>query len=433
MSSKFNKELQILVKDKVISPELADKIEQYYATKNLGKPNRLFTIFGIFGALLVGSGIILMLAHNWDDFSKITKTVLAFIPLIVGQFMAGFSILKEKSSTWKEASGTFLFFAVGACISLISQIYHIPGELESYLLTWIVLCLPLIYVLRSNAVALLVLILSTYYAIEIGVWNYRNTQTPWLYIVFLLAGIPHYWNLLKNRISGNTATIFNWMIPISVTIALSAFVGNAGNLGFLMYIAIFGLLYNVGKLAVFDKIRTLRNGYLIIGSLGTVISLMVFTFRWIWDDLINGFNYSSQELYVALALLIIAFATLGYTAFKRGFKKTNLFQVAFVLFWIVYFLFSTSVIMPVILINVLVFALGISAIKIGVDKFNFGILNYGLLIISTLIICRFFDTGMSFVIRGILFVLVGTGFFVTNYIMLKKQQKFKKQIKDLQV
>jgi len=64
MGSRFNKELKTLVKDKVISPELADKIEQYYVTKDIGKPNRLFTIFGVLGALLIGSGIILMLARG---------------------------------------------------------------------------------------------------------------------------------------------------------------------------------------------------------------------------------------------------------------------------------------------------------------------------------------------------------------------------------
>jgi len=53
---------------------------------------------------------------------------------------------------------------------------------------------------------------------------------------------------------------------------------------------------------------------------------------------------------------------------------------------------------------------------------HFGILNYGLVIITALIFCRFFDTNMSFVIRGLLFVLVGVGFFAANYVMFKKQK-----------
>ncbi len=433
MSSKFNKELQTLVRDKVISPELADKIEQYYATKDVGKPNRLFAIFGVFGALLVGAGIILMLAHNWDDFSRATKTILAFVPLLIGQLIAGYAILKEKSNAWKEASGTFLFFAVGACIALISQIYNIPGELGSYLLTWIVLCLPLIYLLRSHAVTLLIIILSTYYAVEVGLWNYRSRQTPWLYFVFLLGVIPYYWMLLKRNVSSNAVTIFNWILPGSIAIALSAFVGRDGTLGFIMYITLFGLLYNIGRLLIFKELRTLRNGYLIIGSLGTVICLLIFTFKWVWDELPGTSDYGSQSWYIALILFVIAIAMVGFKIWKNGIKAINLFQVAFIGFWVVYFAFSDIGVLPVVLMNMLVLTLGISAIKIGADKFNFGILNYGLLIISVLIACRFFDTAMSFVIRGILFVLVGAGFFVTNYIMLKRQQKIKKQLKDLQV
>ncbi|MBQ0737072.1 DUF2157 domain-containing protein [Aquimarina celericrescens] len=433
MGSKFNKELKTLVEDKVISPELANKIEQYYATKEVAHPNKLFMVFGIFGALLVGSGIILMLAHNWDDFSKITKTILAFIPLLIGQFLVGFSILKEKTNTWKEASGTFLFFAVGACMALVSQIYNIPGDLGSYLLTWILLCLPLVYLLRSNAVALLIVILSTYYTLEVGVWNYRSTQTPWFYVVFFLAILPHYLILLKNKIASNTVAIFNWILPSSIAIALGAFIGNTGNLGFVMYITLFGLLYNIGRLSVFKELRTLKNGSLIIGSVGTVVSLMIFTFRWIWDEYPKMFTYDIQELYISLTLFFITVGVFGYSFWKRGLEAINLFQVAFVIFWITYFFLPGIEIVPVVLMNLLVFALGLSAIKIGADKFNFGILNYGLLIISILIICRFFDTGMSFVVRGILFVLVGTGFFLTNYIMLKRQQKIKKQLNDIQL
>jgi uncharacterized membrane protein len=425
MSSKFNKELQTLVGDKIISPELADKIEQYYATKDIGKPTKLFMIFGIFGALLVGSGIILMLAHNWDDFSRLTKTILAFAPLLLGQVFTGFSILKNKSVTWKEASGTFLFFSVGACMALVSQIYNIPGELGSFLLIWMILCLPLVYLLRSHAVSLLIILLSTYYAIEVGIWNYRNTETPWLYIAFLAAILPHYYHLLTKNTTSNTVTIFNWILPASIAIALSTFIGRSEDLGFVMYITMFGFLYTIGRLTVFKELRTLRNGFLIIGSLGTIVLLMIFTFRWVWDELPKTFNYDTQELYTAVAVFLLSISVLGYIVIRKGIRAVNLFQVAFVIFGLVYFLLPDTGILPVVLMNALVFALGMSAIKIGADKFNFGILNYGLLIISILIICRFFDTEMSFVVRGILFVMVGAGFFLTNYIMLKQQQRIK--------
>jgi hypothetical protein len=67
--------------------------------------------------------------------------------------------------------------------------------------------------------------------------------------------------------------------------------------------------------------------------------------------------------------------------------------------------------------------LGLFAIRIGINKNSYGILNYGLLLITVLIICRFFDTNLDFVFRGILFIAVGAGFFFTNYLLLKKQGK----------
>ncbi|MEM6542707.1 MAG: DUF2157 domain-containing protein, partial [Bacteroidota bacterium] len=58
----------------------------------------------------------------------------------------------------------------------------------------------------------------------------------------------------------------------------------------------------------------------------------------------------------------------------------------------------------------------------GAKQDHLGILNYGLLILTALVVCRFFDTDLSFVVRGIMFVSVGAGFFVANYLMLKKRK-----------
>ena len=423
MSSKFTKELKELVKNQVIPLEIADTISHYYEQKQAAKPNRLFTIFGVFGALLIGSGIILMLAHNWDDLSRITRTVWAFIPLLIGQFFVGFSILKDKSRTWKEASGTFLFFAVGISIALVSQIYNISGDVGSFLQTWILLCLPLVYLLRSHAVTLLIIVFSTYYAIEIGLWNYRDRETPWWYIVFLAAIIPHYWLQVKKYTAANTTAILNWILPISVVVVLGTFTKSNEELISIMYITLFGVFYGLGKLSVFKELRTLKNGYLIIGSLGTIVLLMFFTFSWPWEEIYDITLYPSLEFYVSLFLGGIATLILGYNSIKKGILSLNLFQLSFLLFWALFFLLSDNNILSIILTNVVVFALGLNAIKIGADKFNFGILNYGMLIISILIICRFFDTEINFVIKGLIFIILGAGFFITNYIMLKKSKK----------
>ena len=78
MNLKLIKELPELIENKVISKEVALSIEQYYHSKQNNSPNKLFMVFGVLGSILVGLGIILILAHNWDDFTRSTKTIFAF-------------------------------------------------------------------------------------------------------------------------------------------------------------------------------------------------------------------------------------------------------------------------------------------------------------------------------------------------------------------
>ncbi|TPN86709.1 DUF2157 domain-containing protein [Aquimarina algicola] len=419
---RLDKELQTLVQDNVISLETSNKIKAYYIAKNKEKPNLLFLVFGIFGALLIGSGIILMIAHNWDNFSKITKTIFAFAPLVIAQSLVGFSIFKNKGKAWKEASGTFLFFTVGSSISMISQIYNVSGSLSSFLIIWTILCIPLLYLLRSHAVALLVLLTGTYYALAAKIWDHKIIEAPWVYMAFFLSILPYYISLLKRNASSNAVTIFSWMLPLSLMIGSLTFFRSHDHMVFVLYVITFGILYNIGKFSIFKEVKRLRNGFLIIGSLGTIILLVVTTFQWIWGDLLDEVSSYMGELFNVIIMGTIALLALGYNIFRKGIRSINLFQVAFVVFVLIYFLLYQTENIPVILMNLLVFALGVSTVISGAQKFNFGLLNFGLLIVSILIICRFFDTEINFVLKGFAFVLVGLGFFFSNYIMLKRKK-----------
>ncbi|WP_303319108.1 DUF2157 domain-containing protein [Flavivirga abyssicola] len=427
MNSKIQKDINELVAEQVITEDTASKIVSYYQSKHHDSPNRLFTVFAVLGSTLVGLGMILILAHNWDDFSRTTKTIFAFMPLVIGQIIVGYSILKNKNAIWKEASGVFLFFAVGASIALVSQIYNIPGDLSDYLLTWILLCLPLIYLLRSHALVLLQIIFITSYACSFG--YFTEHKTPWLYLVLLASLLPHYYKLLKQKKLHNITSVLNWLLPLSTVIVIGAFVRGDGNFGFLIYVLLFGLLYNIGKMPFFNNQKLRRNGYLVLGSLGTIYMLMLTSFKWLWEDIYeNRLNFNSQAFYITIVLFCLTLTVVVYSYSKKWIRDFNLFQYAF-LFFIGFFMISlVTMETSVVLINLLVLTLGIMAVKIGADTFHFGVLNYGLLIITILIACRFFDTNMSFVLRGLLFVGVGVGFFLTNYVMLKKQKTLKRKL-----
>lgn len=422
MTSKFKNELRSLIENKVISEDIAQRIDNYYTSQNESKPNRLFIIFGVLGSLLVGLGVILILAHNWDDFPKSVKTIFAFVPLVIGQAIAGYSLFKNKGRTWLEASGTFLFFTVGASIALISQIYNIPGDLSNYLLTWTLLCMPLVYLLKSRAVLILCLVFATYYSCVFG-YDYRVNAIPWWYLLLLGSLLPAYYKLSKTFKTANMTSIFNWLFPLSLTIVLGTFVEGNANFGFLMYVFLFGLFYNLGRLPYYYNQKLRRNGFLIIGSFGTVVTLLITSFKWLWNDIFNDINpISIEDISISVFLFCIATIVFYLNYSKTKLREFSLFQLVYVIFGILFMMSYWDSTLPVILINILLLVLGINAVTIGARRVHFGVLNYGLLIITALIICRFFDTDMSFVFRGLLFVAVGVGFFVTNYMMLKRQK-----------
>jgi uncharacterized membrane protein len=421
MKSKFQSDIKELVSEQVISKDVATKIEAYCLSKQSDSPNRLLTVFGVLGSALVGMGIILILAHNWDNFTKTIKTFFAFLPLIIGQLIVGYVILKERSETWKESSGVFLFFAVGASMALISQIYNIPDNLSAYLLTWVLLCSPLIYLLKSNMLAVLHVLFATSYACSYG--YFLGNQTPWLYLLLLAIVAPRYMNLLKKKEAQNMSSVLNWLIPLSLIISFGAFVKNNEQFGYLIYIILFGLLFNIGKTSFFYHQKFRRNGYYVLGSLGTIFMLLLVSFKWLWENIFTkAISFNSQEFYIVLFLCVVSIILLSYSYSKKWFTRFDPFQIVFLIFTLVFFIGLASSIVPIIIINALLLFLGVFSVKEGISHLSFGTLNYGLLIISALILCRFFDTNMSFVIRGLLFVSVGLGFFFTNYIIIKRQK-----------
>ena len=420
------KDLTELLKAGVISKDTADGIEDYYINKKSQANNRLFVIFGVLGAILIGLGIILIIAHNWDELSKTTKTVLAFLPLIIGQIICGYVLLKKKDSlTWRESGTAFLFFTVGACISLISQIYNIPGDLGDFLFTWMLLCLPLVYVMRSSIASLLYIIGITWYG---SVTGYGSTLAESYWYWGLLAIImPYYYYLYKTEPKSNAMIFHNWLIPLSIAIVLGTLTKDSEELITLAYCSLFGLYILLGNTNFFKGQKAGRNGYDIIGSLGTIGLLLILSFDWFWIDLKEiDYNFreiiSSPELIISLIISIVAAVLLLSQLKNKPLKDINPLATVFILF-IVTFIIGLFSSVSIVLINLIVLAIGILTIISGAKKDHLGLLNFGLLIITALVICRFFDTNLSFILRGILFICVGAGFFAANYWMLQKRKK----------
>lgn len=425
MSKPFLNELPELVKEGVISADISDKIEQYYRQKERSQPDgRINTLFAIIGAVLVSLGIILMVAHNWDELSRPVKLFFAFLPLVTGQALCGYTLYKKMESTaWKESSAAFLFFAAGACISLVSQLYHISGTIEDLLFTWMLVCFPLIYIMRSSMASLLYICGITVYACYDGYgYNLKESHHYWW---MLLLVVPHYLNLFKNKPQSNFTYFHHWFIPLSLTICLGTLSGSDEELMFIAYMSMFGSFYLLATSDYFYNKRIFNNGYVVLGSLGTIILLLITSFRFFWEDILTS---EANEYATSKGLIPIAAFTLLATILlihhlrTRGDKPLNIMGFIYAVFIAVFFIGLGNALAATIMINLLVLAVAIFIIARGNYLNHLGILNYGLLVITALVICRFFDTNISFVIRGLMFIGVGAGFFIANGRLLKKRK-----------
>jgi uncharacterized membrane protein len=423
---KILNELDELKNNGIISDETAEKIRHYYEKNKGSSQNRLFVVFGMLGAVLVGLGLMLIIAHNWDEFGRGVKTALSFLPLVGGQVLCVYALLRRYGNAgWMESTAGFLFFSTGACISLISQVYHVSGDLSSFMLTWMCLCLPLIYIMRSSLVSVLYIAGITFYACLLGYGS--PYSAPYIYWILLAAALPHYYRIYRQNKKSNSVLLHHWIVPLSAVIILGTLGYGEEDLMFIAYLSLFGFLYLIGSMADFEGRKGLSNGYLVLGALGTVIMLLGLSFKEYWKSLSkHSFRVeeviTAQEFFASLVLSLLAMLLL-FLKYRNNFSgRVQPMDIIFLLFVPTFIAGMYEPLISVIVINLTVFLLGVHTIRKGVREEHLGLLNYGLLIISFLVICRFFDTQFSFVVRGVLFMLVGTGFFVINYRMLKKRK-----------
>ncbi|NND33677.1 MAG: DUF2157 domain-containing protein [Saprospiraceae bacterium] len=422
MEKRIIQDLEELVNAGILSAPKSQEIRQYFLNQEKQSKSRQFIVFGLLGAILVGLGIILILAHNWDQLSRLTKTIIAFTPLIVAQGLCIYTLtMKREVRSWRESSGTLLVFGIGATLAMISQIYNIPGNVASFMLTWCLLVLPLIYLLPSTMATVLYILGISYYAVETGYGSQAagNAQYYWL---LLLAILPYYLQMLRQHSNSNFTYLLNWLMPISLSIVLGTIAGEQPTWLFLTYINLFGLFYLIGKTVPKFRDHWKNNGYLALGSIGIIVLFLTLSFRQLWKEIGEvDLNIYSIEFLVALVILSgSVFLIIKLYRSEFSVLVQDPLSLAFAMFSAVFIFSRPAPTVAVVLINVLLFLIGLSMIKKAMSTLNLGLLNYALLILTALIVCRFFDTNISFIVRGLLFVLIGIGFFIANYRLIRE-------------
>ena len=420
--SRLLKDLDELVTRGIITQETSTRIQQYYDQPKSGV-SRMVIAFGIVGALLVGMGIVMILAHNWDEFSNFVKLTFGLLPMLVSQLICGVLIAKKStSSAWREASSVLLIFSVATAISIVAQVYNISTDsLSGFLLAWMILCIPIPYLLQSRIASLLCWVGITWYALDVG-FGFSGTSAPVYYWALAAALLPYYILEVKRAPDSNGVALHNWLIAISTATILGLTNFSADSLIAPTYISLFALFILIGQLPPFINRRVMTNGWLVIGSGSMIVLLLFFTFEWpdlLGQDLSWWFG---PQIFIWIGLFAAACFLLFTIGKERGYKNVLSKSYTHIIFMPLFMIGIDNPGLAVLLTNVLILALGVYTIREGALADKLWKMNYGLLILSILIACRFFDTDMSFVLRGLLFVAIGIGFFAMNFYMMRKRK-----------
>ena len=420
-------QLQELVEAGLITETQAKDIRQYWANKPSFGSQRLLVVFSLLGALLIGLGIILVVAHNWDNLGRLTKTAFAIIPVLIGQAAIWYTLKrKPESRAWREGSGVFLLLAVGACLAMVSQIYHIEGEIHEFLFMWLWLALPIIYVVDSSLASLLFIGGASWYGTELAYGTYPSI-TPWFYWLFMLLALPYYLRLRKERPNSNYQFFHDWAWPLSLVVCLGTL---SADLPVYMWLAYHLFLigsYVLGKYFLDREGRILTNGWLVIGLVGAIGMLLMQSFRELWTDAPRGWVemlWQGQEffVFVLLQFVLLGLLFLLYRKQEMEWLGNPLIYLGVLLFGY-YWMGWYDDVMGAVLANLLLLGIGLYHILLGTRRDHLGILNFGLIIITLQIVCRFFDTDLSFAWRGFLFLLLGAGFFAANSYLIRQRKQ----------
>jgi len=271
----------------VISSQTCLDIQTYYqdAGQSDNNKSKVLTVFGILGGLLTGGGIILLLAHNWSSLNRIVQSALFLGPLLTVQIIGAVLIMKKNiRHIWHETVGIIYFLIIGAAVAMISRIYHIGGDLESFLLIWAIGGLPVVYFLTSDAAAVLYLASLTAWAAAAQL----SGGTAVLYWPLLAAVVPRLIASIKGSSSRNYR-IFIWQLLITaVTVSLGITIEKVvPGLWILIYFSFFVMMFLSGDLlreqgAALHPVK-------LSGLLGVCSLTLLLGIRYFWKDV--GFDY----------------------------------------------------------------------------------------------------------------------------------------------
>jgi hypothetical protein len=402
-------ELPGLVESGTLDASSAARLTEFYRLDRLGTAGDLRRlVLAVLGAALIGAGVILLLAHNWDQLPRGARACLMVGELLLAQAALAYALRRHPHSrAMREACATLLALSVGAAIALVSQTYHIGGDFGDFTLLWVGLVAPMIYLVPSQLLTSLVAVSGLALAFQRELAFDQGLSFYALQLVLLPA-------LRRSRDaerSDGLVQLARYSVALSLTVG-SFGMARAHGVSVVHFAGLFGCI-----IALCARQRSREAGVTqawgFIGEIGSVLLLLAMSYEEFWLSLMRSREPHAHLLQwsgwaIAASLVLAAAALLrGLTWARDAVALCMLGALAGAVLIGGISHADIGHALLAALGNLLAFALGAAVFSIGLRRRRADVANMGMATLAALFILRFFDSDLSFLLRGIGFVAIG--------------------------
>lgn len=428
----LRKELPLWQQDGLISQEQADLIIKRYDLNPADErqsPSRFIAAISVIGALLLGSGIILLIASNWQSIPRLFKLLLLSTSIIAVDH-AGFHLKYVKQSYPRTGAaliflGSLLF---GAGIWLVAQIYNISSRYDNGTLYWALGIIPVAWLLGMETVLTLASALLSLW----GVWKACDFHEPnYLYPVLVGALVIPLAYKTRSR-----AALLVSMAGVCIwfgTGPMAYYIEKSSLMMAFPYMVLGALFYATGlchslhpRAALFEPVYTLFGGLLMFGS------VYIISFHEMAKDLAETLAkpipsalwlVSGGMGILCIAAAIFALRRARSHKLGQAVSSESAFLLGCLFLGTFLFLGANEFVSTGILSNIMLFWLAMSLVYFGYKRGEPFMVNLGFLLFAVHFITRYTDLGWKYLPRSAFFISAGALLLVWALVLERKRKK----------
>ncbi len=411
-------QLTTLVQKQVISVETADSIDEHYRTalSTRSQSNRISLVFAIIGTVLIGGGIILFLTRL--NLPPPYRAVLAFIPLLAAQVLTLYVVKSRPDSRpWQEAAAIVHTLMVGVCLNLVEQAYYLPKSDSSFLLTWLILILPLSWIMKSVSVQIMLHIgtISWFFQVQDSI----SRNLIFLILTLLLTPAVIRIPRLSVPYSGNIVTRWSAALALAATVP-NHLIRDAGSTILICFSLLFSIYPLLEMTRHSPKKPLFEKPFTVIGNTGICIILFLCTYPGILSEFVlphesfNNLFVITVLLLLGIIMLVVRRQNLTLVGWMTSISGPLTFFSALIasktLFKPFFYWFFTAWLA----------AWSVAILAAGFKERRLAQVNLGVSILLVHIFVQFMRTDIGALSRSLVFIVLGVLFLSLNRFFLRR-------------